>query len=77
LSEDLKFSSLLNRSLNLNLLRAGGLFQPPARARIAIVKKAVIACITLLQGPGGEVERNIQVCSIDVVLAENLVGSQT
>jgi hypothetical protein len=33
--------------------------------------------ITLLQGPGGEVERNIQVCSIDVVLAENLVGSQT
>jgi len=33
--------------------------------------------MTLPQGPGGEVERNIQVCSIDVALPENLAGSQT
>lgn len=32
---------------------------------------------TFSQGPGGEVERNIQACSIDVALPENLVGSQT
>ena len=43
MSEDLKFSSLLNLSLNLNLSRAGRLFQYPARPRIAIFKKAVIA----------------------------------
>jgi len=43
LSEDLKFSSLLNLSLNLNLPPADGLFQHSARARIAIFKKAVIA----------------------------------
>jgi hypothetical protein len=38
---------------------------------------AVIAYDYLIARPGGEVERNIQVCSIDVALPENLVGSQT
>jgi len=50
LREYLKFSSLLNLSLNLNLPRADGLFQHPARAWIAIFKKAVIAYNYLIAG---------------------------
>jgi hypothetical protein len=56
---------------------AGGLFQHPAGLRIAIFKKAVIAWNDLTAGAWRKVERNIQVCSIDVALPENLAGSQT